>query len=258
MREARTRPRPPRSLLVMSESSLSPRRWWWIAGGAAVVVLAVVAVFFVINRGGDAGGGSTTITGVAEVNETLKGVTEVSGTIGNPKAPVEIIELADLRCPACQQFSLNELPATVENLVKTGKVRFTREMWPITGGTDGTTAQAFTAAYAGLAARDQNKMWKFTELFYANQGSEADDYVTDEYLTALATKAGLDVDRFTTDRANVAQYEKDLNRTLDLVSEHGFNGTPSFVVIGPKGTEVLPAGVPTSADLEAVVKRVSA
>jgi protein-disulfide isomerase len=44
--------------------------------------------------------------------------------MGNPDAPVKVIEYASYTCPACANFSANGTPKLVDNYVKTGQVSF--------------------------------------------------------------------------------------------------------------------------------------
>jgi hypothetical protein len=43
--------------------------------------------------------------------------------LGNPNAPVTMIEFADLQCPFCRDYALNALPAIVQEYVRPGKVK---------------------------------------------------------------------------------------------------------------------------------------
>ncbi len=44
--------------------------------------------------------------------------------MGNPNAPVKLIEYASLTCPHCADFSENGQPKLIDQYVKTGKVRY--------------------------------------------------------------------------------------------------------------------------------------
>lgn len=45
-------------------------------------------------------------------------------TLGNPKAPVEMVEYASASCPHCARFALDVFPAFKKKYVDTGKVHF--------------------------------------------------------------------------------------------------------------------------------------
>jgi protein-disulfide isomerase len=87
--------------------------------------------------GGDSGGNSQTATGnsaapvetVAAPNggdwtQTVAQSPEGGMVMGNPNAPVKVIEYASFTCPACANFSANGTPKLVDDYVKTGQVSF--------------------------------------------------------------------------------------------------------------------------------------
>jgi protein-disulfide isomerase len=75
-------------------------------------------------------------------------------------------------------------------------------------------------------------MWNFVDLFYRNQGRENSGYVTDSFLSRLATAAGLPA-KLIVDGSTSTAFEKPV---LDAEAEAraaGLTSTPSFL-IGPK------------------------
>ncbi len=64
--------------------------------------------------------------------------------LGNPNAPVTIIEFADPACPACQQYYPN-ITQFISEYVGTGKAAFEYRMFPTAGG-------AMTVAAGEIAA----------------------------------------------------------------------------------------------------------
>ena len=59
--------------------------------------------------------------------------------LGNPNAPVTVIEYASLTCPYCRQFHTTTYPRMKKELIDTGKVRYIVREYPI-GRTAGTAA----------------------------------------------------------------------------------------------------------------------
>lgn len=81
--------------------------------------------------------------------------------MGNPDAPVTIVEFADYLCPACQQYK-PEVDQFIEEYVATGLARWEMRVFPTAGGD--TTNYAGNLAYC---AAEQGKHWGYiTEVMY--------------------------------------------------------------------------------------------
>jgi protein-disulfide isomerase len=160
----------------------------------------------------------------AQEAETAE-VTEM--TMGDPEAPVEVIEYASYTCPHCATFHENVLPRLKEDYVDTGKVHFIyREVYFDKYG-----------MWASMLARcgGEERFFGITELIYDAQSSwsraGSDVAVADE-LRRIGRLAGLgeeqveaclsDADKL---RALVAWYQEN-------ATEHGIQATPSFVIDG--------------------------
>lgn len=206
---------------------------------AGVIFAALVVVVLVVVLSGgkdtpDAGLGedaSGEVQGVAETKTLLDGIEQNGFALGDPKAPVTIIEFLDVQCPFCRDHQLDEQPTIIKDLVRTGKAKL--RMAPVALPQMGEDSIAGRVVATRLAA--QGKAWNFVNLFYFNQGNEATGYVTNDYLKKLVaavpgTKAA-DADRTSTPEidAKLAEIDK-------LQTDLGVTGTPSFA-IGKTGAE---------------------
>jgi protein-disulfide isomerase len=161
---------------------------------------------------------------------------------------VTITEYGDLQCPVCAQFATEVIPDLIADEVRRGRARLEFRNWVIIG------PESADAAAASLAAGEQGRMWTFVELFYRNQGAENSGYVTDEFLASIAEAAGVeDLDAWESDRAPSA-WEDELAAADAAALEAGFEGTPSFLVEGPGGTEAV--GTATADEIGAAVDAV--
>lgn len=158
----------------------------YLAG--AVFAAIVVVVLVVVITGGSGGGGGAAegkgVKGKAETTALLQGIPNNGFTIGEPKAPVTVIEFVDLQCPFCAQEQLDGQPALINDLVRTGKIKL--RLVPL--GFLGPDSVDARVVMTRLAA--ENKAWAFANLFYWNQGDENTGYVTDEFLTDITLAAG--------------------------------------------------------------------
>ncbi len=205
-----------------------------IAGGVAVA--AVVVVVLIVISGGGGGGGSDTKSG-DKVKKELEGIDMAGLVMGDKKAPVKVIEFADLQCPACKAFTDQTLTKVVDKYVKTGKIQMEIVYLTFIG------PDSATAAKAALAAGEQDRAWHFTELAYENQGAENAGYVTDEFLEGIASEIpDLDVEKWKKDLKSTKHDEK-LQDFEQRAQDEGASSTPSFLFLGPNGQEDFTSGV---------------
>lgn len=222
-----------------------------LAAGAAFLVVAVVLVLIVVNASsGD--GGDVELEGVVETNRHLQGIPQQELVLGDPRAPVELIEYGDLQCPFCKGISEEVLPSIIDNQVKKGEAKLVFRNFTIIG------EESVDAGAAAVAAGRQGRGWNFIELFYRNQGRENGGYVTDEFLEALAKAAGVeDLKQWNKDRNSQSALDR-VENTSQEAQSLGLTGTPTFAIKGPKteGLEVL--GTPTSpGELEEMIEAAS-
>jgi protein-disulfide isomerase len=209
-----------------------------LAAGAVFLAVAVVLVLIVVDASDSGDGGDTKLEGVKEVNRALAGFPQSGMVLGDPKAPVEVAEFADLKCPYCKAFTEGVLPPIIENQVKKGEVKISFRVFTI------IDEQSLPAGAAALAAGAQGRGWNFVELFYRNQGNEATDYADDAFLEAIAKGAGVrDLGRWNRERA---AFEPEVEATTAEAQELGFSGTPSLAIRGPKTDGLEPIETPSS------------
>jgi protein-disulfide isomerase len=217
----------------------------WVLLAAVVVAALVVVVLVVALSGGKKGTTTTvppaaagTIPGQKESAAMLDGIAQNGIALGDPKAPVTLLEFADLQCPFCKEFALQTLPLLVRDYVRTGKVRIQYQDLAFLG------PQSKTAAAAAAAAGEQNKLWTFADLFYYNQGQENSGYVTDAFVTRLYRAIpGLDAAKANAARKGPPATDAWVEPQR-LAKQYGIDSTPSFVY-GKTGGPLKPLDTPT-------------
>ena len=209
-------------------------------GSALLAAAAIVAVVILVagSGGGDdnqssAGLTSTTgaLSGEAEIADQLDGIPQDGIALGKPNAPITVVEFGDLQCPACAAFSNSEMPKLVDQYIRPGKARMEFRILTFIG--DDSKRLGLMSA----AASEQDKLFQFNELVYANQGAENSGYATDAYLRRIGGAiAGFDVDAALGARDGHAASQQlvDADR---LASINGVQSTPSFLV-GRTGGEM--------------------
>jgi protein-disulfide isomerase len=214
------------------------------AAGTAFLAAAVVLVLIVVSS---TGGGDTELEEGAAVNRLLAGIPQRGMVLGDPKAPVALIEFGDLQCPVCKAYAEDNLPPIVENQVKKDKVKLIFRNFTIIG------EQSPPAGAAALAAGRQGRGWTYVELFYRNQGEENSGYADDAFLRAVARGAGVkNLERWNEERADLIA---EVEATTAEAEKLGFTGTPSFAIRGPGTNGLEPLGTSSStSDLEAAIE----
>lgn len=199
-----------------------------LAAGAAFLVLAAVLVLIVVNSSGGGSGGDAKIDEAAEVNRLLSGIPQHGMVLGDPKAPVKLVEFGDLQCPVCAGFAKEILPPIIENQVKNGEATIEFRNLTILG------EESIPAGAATLAAGEQGRGWNYLDVFYRNQGEERSGYITDEFMEAVAKAAGVkNLAKWNQDRR---QLTGEVEKTTAEAGKLGYDATPSFALEGP-GTE---------------------
>ena len=106
---------------------------------------------------------------------------------------------------------------------------------------------AFRAAEAAEAAREQGKYWEFISLLYANQSALSIDD-----LKRYATQLGLDRTKFDS-AVDSRKFKAKVQRDIDDADKVGVAGTPTIFVNGKQVTDISFAGLKTA--IENALKR---
>jgi protein-disulfide isomerase len=233
-----------------------------MVGGVVVLAVAIAAVLVAVSSGSSTNSletgllkGNKRNAAVTTVNNLLSGVPQSGATLGNPSAPVTMDYYGDLECPICQLFTLKGgFSQLIANEVRQGKVKVVFKAFETATRDPNVFKDQQVAA---LAAGMQHKFWNYAELFYHEQGQEDTGYVNEAYLTGLANQVtGLNIAKWQSDRNNP---NLPAQVSSDATSAQAFNvqGTPTLIFKGPKGQAAPSASVPTYAQLESTIKRVS-
>jgi protein-disulfide isomerase len=211
-----------------------------LAGAVAVVVAAILISS---SGGGDNKGGQQAgpVAGAAEVNDRWAGIPQSGFAAGESRAPVRLVEFADLQCPFCKEAAVNTLPQLVQDEMRPGRLRMEFRNFAILG------PDSEKAARAAAEAARQNKAWPFIELWYLNQGEENTGYVTDAFIRRIASAVnGLDA-------AKVVAASNDANNSSSIDAAHadadrfGISSTPSYL-IGRTGGQLQPLQLDNPSD----------
>jgi protein-disulfide isomerase len=184
--------------------------------GAGVAATGVIVLSFVGARSGEA----KPERPAGPARTFLSGIPQRGLMLGSPRAPVTLVEFADLQCPYCGQFARDAFPDIVREYVRTGKVRVVFQ------GLEFLGLDSDTALRAVLAASRQDHGWDLLEALFQRQGAENTGWVTDELLRALAGGIeGLDVARM---ERGMATVDAGIEASQRLATTAGVSSTPTF------------------------------
>jgi len=153
--------------------------------------------------------------------------------LGNPTAPVMIVEYSDFDCEYCRDFH-NTLHQIIANAGANGKVAWVFRQFPLSEIHPNAFSHARAAeCIATVAGNDA--FWKFSNALFANQPVEPTRY------GELAHSIGISGDAFATCFANAsstldARIMADRQNALDV----GAQGTPySLILVAGKPPVVM-------------------
>jgi protein-disulfide isomerase len=162
-----------------------------------------------------------------ENNETLltaqKLVRNGSPIVGNPNAPITILEWGDFQCTFCYRFHESSWDIIQREYIETGIANLVFKDFPLNG------PDSVLAAEAAYCAEDQGKYWSYHDELYANWAGERTGWITDDSLNQFAITADLDIEKFN----SCLDDHKYRQRVLDLEQfgrEIGIDATPTFLI----------------------------
>jgi protein-disulfide isomerase len=151
-------------------------------------------------------------------------------SIGDPKAPVKLVEFSDYQCPYCKVWWQEVENQVVESYVKPGKVQFTaRSAGNWVSRNIGGGVESQNSVMASYCAADQGKFWEMYDALYTNVLGEEAGSFTSRRLQAIAESIGLDMQQFNSCFTS-NKYMEVANQDFKDAQAAGIHGTPYFVI----------------------------
>ncbi len=163
-----------------------------------------------------------------------------SPILGDPSAPITIVEFGDYQCHQCYNWFHNTKPAIVEEYIETGKANLVFVDLAFLG------RDSPKASQASYCAEDQKLYWEYHDLLYNSQEPKIDGgWANTERLKAFAFSLGLDMDLFD-NCLDSGKYSKRVQYNIQQARDHGVRGTPGFFIVGSDGQEQIGGAQPFS------------
>ena len=147
-----------------------------------------------------------------------------SPILGNPNAPITMVEFGDYQCTFCSKFFHETENSIITNYIKTGKVKILFKDYIILG------QDSINAANAAHCANDQKSFWEYHSMLYNNWAGEDTGWADLAHLHEFANTLGLDMDVFSTCMSDL-KWNELVNLSNKDGQKLGVSGTPTFFVI---------------------------
>lgn len=210
---------------------------------AAVIAIALVFNGFAQLKGGGSGGdlqeeiekGIETFIekqqeAARQEQEAANQPQEVSGdfndddaVLGNPNAPVTLIEFSDYECPFCKRHFDQTMPLIKKNYIDTGKVKMIFRDFPLS-----FHPRAQVSAMAAECVGDElgdKAYFEYHDLLFSNAPAS----LTDENLKKYALQVGANEGRYN-DCLSSEKFLEEVQKDLSDGQRAGITGTPGFLI----------------------------
>lgn len=197
----------------------------------AVVIVVLLIGFLIVNK-------STNDKEKAEVNSPENTLTEQTligfepakqPYIGDPNAPVVIVEFADYKCPFCKQWTEEVVPELQKEYLDSGKAVLYYIDLPF------LAPDSTLAALAGetLYQQSGDYFWTYYKAMMKDQGDHAETWATKEFIMDLVLEniPGVDIKQFEED-LDSQKYIENVNNDIKIADDSKVDGAPTVFVNG--------------------------
>jgi protein-disulfide isomerase len=147
--------------------------------------------------------------------------------IGNPDAPITIIEFSDFQCPFCARFHIQTLPTIMEEYIEKGDVKLVFRDFPL----QNIHPNAVPASVAAECANEQRKFKEMHDILFEkqNEWSNLETVYAIELFNQYSEQINLEQEQFSS-CLSTAKYVKEIQNDLDDGRTYGVTGTPGFFI----------------------------
>lgn len=207
--------------------------------GIIIAVVAVAVISGIVSLSLSSSDSETVNLDMERSHGTISTVMG-SPILGDPNAPITIVEFGDYQCHQCYNWFHNTKPAITSDYIDTGKANLVFVDLAFLG------RDSPKAAQASYCAEDQSMYWQYHDILYTSQESTIDGgWANSERLKAFAFNLGLDMELFES-CLDSGKYSKRVQYNIQQARDHGVKGTPGFFIVGPDGQQQISGAQPLS------------
>lgn len=200
---------------------------WKYSTFALMAVVIIGGLFMFTGNSGSGTGGNVVQAPSAPTPQQGKVSASIDddAVLGDPDAPVTIIEFSDYQCPFCAKFWSETLPSIKSEYIDTGKVKLVYRDFPLTSihPLAQGAAEATECIRDAAGSKGDEVFYQYHDKIFANQ-----QFLSVDNLKAWAEEMGYNIDSCLDSGKFRAEVQKD---TADGQSAGG-QGTPYFVING--------------------------
>jgi protein-disulfide isomerase len=149
-------------------------------------------------------------------------------TMGNPNAPIKILEYAAPMCPICATFTIEEFPTFKREFIDTGRVFYIFRVYPL-GSPDG-------AVESIARCLPKERYFPYMEMMFREQAQwDPDGHQIADVpgsIIKLAAREGLSPEKAKACMANRTTLERVNEIAQDAQIRYQIEGTPTFIMNG--------------------------
>ena len=155
-------------------------------------------------------------------------VSNGSPILGNPNAPITLVEFGDYQCHYCNVFFESTEEDIIKNYIQTGKVKMIFKDYNIIG------PDSVKASHGTHCANEQDLFWEYHDILYSNWTGENNGWASETNLTNFAQQIDLNIDKWS--KCMIEQkYAQTILSSNDDAKALELTGTPAFFVINSNG-----------------------
>ena len=158
-----------------------------------------------------------------------------SPILGNPNAPLTLVEFGDYQCTFCKKFFHETEESILINYVETGKVKMLFKDYIVVND------DSLNAASAAHCANDQQMFWQYHSTLYENWDGEGTGWASFEHLHQFAATLGLDMNEFS-ECMSESKWKELVNSSHGDGRALGVDATPTFFIINQNNEAVKIVG----------------
>lgn len=147
--------------------------------------------------------------------------------LGNPDAPITMIEFSDYECPFCQRHYTTSYPLLKRDYIDTGKVKLVFRDLPLSFHNPAAT-EAAIAANCAREQGDDATYFRFHDAYFDNTATNGAG-LQGMTLSDIASDLSLNVGQFDT-CLDSGKYDSEIQSDIADANSAGASATPTFFV----------------------------